>query len=109
MSMYIVKAELNPMVGGNPEFAPDQELVKGIEADGFLLMTMKDNRPCSAVVHRLTTLELAMLLAEDKSEAGSVIHQAIAIAEGLRKAAEIKNENGKYMMAKELADILRAR
>jgi hypothetical protein len=109
MSKYIIKAEKSPMGASNPEFAPSQDLVNGIEADGFLLMIKKDGRPSAVVIHELTIIELAMMLAADKTEAGSVIRQAIAIAEGLKKANEIKKENDKYMMAKGLADILRAK
>lgn len=109
MSKYIIKAELNPMGGGNPEYAPDQELVKGIEADGFLLMTMKDDRPGAVVIHSITTLDLARMLAGDKSEAGSVIRQAMAISEGLLKAEEIKKTEDRNTMARNLAEILRSK
>ena len=108
MSMYIIKAELNPVGGGNPEFAPGQELVKGIEADGFVLMTLKEGRVGAIVIHRVTTLELAQMLIGDKTEAGSVIQQAIAISEGLNKAKEIAEENSKKQMARELAEMLKA-
>jgi hypothetical protein len=107
MSKYIIKAQLFP-VGGNPDFAPDSEMVNGIEADGFLLMTMKDDRPSVVTIYGMTTMDLARMLAGDKSEASSVIRQAIAIAEGLNKAAEIAKEESKTKMAREIAEMLRS-
>ncbi|MBQ1790163.1 MAG: hypothetical protein II008_08300 [Oscillospiraceae bacterium] len=108
MSKYIIKAQLSP-VGGNPDFAPDSEMVNGIEADGFLLMTMKDDRPSVVTIYGMTTMDLARMLAGDKSEACSVIRQAIAIAEGLNKAAGIAREDGKTKRAREIAEMLRSK
>lgn len=108
MSKYIIKAQLSPVGGGNPDFAPDPQMVNGIEADGFLLMAMKDDRPSVVTIYGMTTLDLARMLAGDKSEAGSVIRQAIAIAEGLLKAEEIKKTEDRNTMARSLAEMLRA-
>lgn len=99
MSKYIIKAQVSPTGECNPEFAPGKELADGIEADGFLIMTMKDDRPYAATMYGLTTLDLARVLANERSEAGSVIWEAIAIAEGLIKSqrdphGEQKNEDG---------------
>lgn len=108
MSKYIVKAETAP--GGNPDFAPDSELVHGIEADGFVILLMKDDRPYCQLINGVTTMDLArMIAADDKSEAGSVISQAIAIAEGLKKAAEIAERYRKDKAARDLVEILRAK
>ena len=107
MSKYIVKADI--MGGGNPDFAPDTRLITGLEADGFLLMVMKDDRPSATVIHNVTTMDLARMIASDESEAGSVIAQAIAIAEGLNKAAEIEKSRQKMNMARGLAEILRGK
>lgn len=84
-------------------------MVNGIEADGFLLMAMKDDRPSVVTIYGMTTLDLARMLAGDKSEAGSVIRQAIAIAEGLNKASEIAKEESKTKMAREIAEMLRCK
>lgn len=108
MSKYIIKAQLSP-VGGNPDFAPDPQMVNGIEADGFLLMAMKDDRPSVTVIHNVTKMDLARMIASDESEAGSVIAQAIAIAEGLNKAAEIAKNDEKKKMARGLAEILKGK
>ncbi len=107
MSKYIVKA--NPVGGGNPEFAPDSKLIRGLEADGFVIMLMKDDRPSATVIHNVTTMDLARMIASDESEAGSVIAQAIAIAEGLNKAAEIAKNDEKKKMARGLAEILKGK
>ena len=84
-------------------------MVNGIEADGFLLMTMKDDRPSVVTIYGMTTMDLARMLAGDKSEACSVIRQAIAIAEGLNKAAEIAKKESQTKMAREIAEMLRSK
>ena len=108
MSKYIIKAQLSPC-GGNPDFAPVSEMVNGIEADGFLLMTMKDDRPSVVTIYGMTTMDLARMLAGDKFEASSVIRQAIAIAEGLNKAAEIAKKESETKMATKIAEMLRSK
>ena len=107
MSKYIVKADI--MGGGNPEYAPDKELQDGLESDGFLLMTMKDGQPAAVVLMGITTLDLARMLAGGSDDGRSVIQQAIAIADGLRKAAEIDKEHTKMKHAREIADMLMAK
>ena len=109
MGKYIITAQNNPLGGGNPEFAPDPRLQTGIQADGFLLMTMENDKPKCAVISGLTTLELARLLADYKSEAGNIVQQAIVIAEGLNKAMEIAKEAEKRNMAKDLVEMLKIR
>ena len=92
----------------NPEYDPDEMLKRGMEVDGFLLLTFKGGDPHSTSMMGCTTLEIARLIAGDKTEAGSTIRQAIAIAEGLMKAEEIYRKDNSNRMAKELADMLRA-
>ena len=108
MNKYIVKADMQAG-GGSPEYAPDRQLRDGLECDGFLLMTMRDGRPGAVVIMGVTTLDLARLLADGSSDGGSTIHQAIAIADGLRKAVEIDKEYTKTKHAREIADMLMAR
>jgi hypothetical protein len=109
MSKYIIKTQVSPTGECNPDFAPDPQKANGIEADGFLIMTMKDDRPNATTVYGLSTLDLARMLASERSEAGSVIWEAIAIAEGLIKAKEIHMESRKTRMARELAEMLKSR
>ena len=104
MSDYTIKAEMNP--GGNPEYAPQKEMRDGIEADGFLLIAIKDGKPACTVIHHMTTMEIAQAIAGDPSEGGSVIRQAVAIAEGIDKAMKIAEAERKTRVAKELADML---
>lgn len=95
--------------GCNPEYAPDELLNKGLETDGFLLCAFKDGRPQATTLMGCTTLEIATLFAADKSEAGSVIRQAMAIAEGILKAVEIKKTEDRNTMARSLAEMLRCK
>lgn len=106
---YIIKTELSPVGGGNPEFAPDPDMVKGIEADGYLLLTLKDGDPACACIQGVTTVELARMLAGDDSEAGSTVRQAMAIAEGLIRAKEILKTERKSNLARELAEMMRGK
>ena len=69
-------------------------------------MTMRDGRPGAVVIMGVTTLDLARLLADGSSDGGSTIHQAIAIADGLRKAAEIEKEYKKIKSAREIVEML---
>ena len=66
-------------------------------------------QPGAVVIMGVTTLDLARMLADGSSDGGSTIHQAIAIADGLRKAAEIDKEYTKTKHAREIADMLMAR
>lgn len=88
MSKYRIKVELAP--GGNPEFAPDKELLDGVDCEGFLLVTRGCERSRS-IIHNLSILEMAQTLANLMCDlkSGSEIQQALAIAEGLKKAREI--------------------
>ena len=107
MSKYIIS--VNSAGNSNPEFDPDERMQKGLDADGFVLMTFRNGDPHGVILMGVTVLEIARLMAADKSEAGSVIRQAIAIAEGLNKAEEIKKQDDKNKVARELADMLRMR
>lgn len=107
MKKYIVKADI--MGEGNPEYAPDKELRNGMECDGFLLLTWKDGKPHSTVVQNLTVMDMAQIIAHDDSQAGSAVAQAIAIAEGIRKARKICKEFRTETAAREIAEMLRSK
>jgi len=107
MKKYVISVK--GAEGCNPEYAPDKELQDGLESDGFLLMTMKDGRPGAVVLMGITTLDLAKMLAGGSDDGSSVIQQAIAIADGLRKAAEIDKEHTKMKHAREIVDMLTAK
>ena len=72
-------------------------------------MTFKDGKPYCVIIHDITTLDLARMLANKEDEANSTIWQAIAIAEGLNKASEIMEDSKKKNMAKTLAEMLTQR
>ena len=100
MGKYVVKAV---MVEGNPEFGPDEKLVSGLECDGYLVMTAKNGKCSAKTCAGVTVMELACMLADDSDELGSLIRQAIVIAEGLRKASDIHREYEKNKAAQKLA------
>ena len=104
MSKYIIKVQPAEC---NPDFAPDKQLENGIETDGFLMMTMKDEKPHAVIISGMTIDAIARMLAGDETEAGSAIWQAIAIAEGLKRACEIGREYSKKTMARGIAELLR--
>lgn len=107
MSRYRITVNSNG--NGNPEFDPDEKMQKGLDVDGFLLMTFRGGDPHGVFLMGVTTLEIARSIAGDKSEAGSVIHQATAIAEGLRKVEEIEKKDRMDRHARRLADMLTAK
>lgn len=104
MSMY--KITVKGAEDINPEYNPDEQLMNGMDADGFMLIAFRNGKPYSVVISHVTTLELAKAFAdcEDLDEAASVIQQAIAIAEGITKANEISRKNNR---AKRLMDLLK--
>ena len=106
MSKYIVKVEMDPNGDCNPEFGPEKKLEEGLPADGYVILTYRDGKPSATLICGVTIMEIAHMIAGDGSEAGSVIRQSIAIAEGLMKAKEIeKNDNAKRA-AKNIVDLL---
>lgn len=75
----------------NPEFDVSEFLREGIQADGFLLLTTLDGDPAAECINGMTTMELAKFFATN-NEVCSVVQQAAAIGEGMRKADKIKAE-----------------
>lgn len=84
----------------NPEFQ-DEDL-NGMEADGFLLLTMKDGKPDVVVLHGMSINDLSEFFVLD-DECVSILRQASAIAEGRRRAKEIWLEGKKSQMTSEIA------
>ena len=105
MSKYIIKVQGTEDM--NPEFAPASELLNGLEADGFVILGTKNGKHCFTVIHGVSTMDIATMLARDGDESENTIQQAIAIAEGLKKAREIEMNGEKIRMAKGLAEILK--
>lgn len=102
MGKYIIKAD-----SSNPEYAPDSELVKGIEADGFVLLVKHGDKMCDVIIHGVSVIDLARALAAGEDNACSKIWQAVAIAEGLKKAKKIADEEEKTNARRAFAELLR--
>lgn len=73
----------------NPEFDVPETLQKGIQVDGFVLLTTLDGDPAFESMNGMTTIELAKFFCTD-NEVCSILQQAAAIGEGMRKAEKIK-------------------
>lgn len=74
----------------NPEFQ-DSELRKGIIADGYVLLVVRNGKPHLENMNRVTVMEIAQFFDTD-TEACSVLRQASVIGDGLRRAREIRQE-----------------
>jgi hypothetical protein len=75
----------------NPEFDVPETLQKGIQVDGFVLLTTLDGDPAAECMNGMNTIELAKFFCTD-NEVCSILQQAAAIGEGMRKAEKIKAE-----------------
>lgn len=100
MYRYTIKVEAAE--GCNQDFSPDEELREGVNVDGFALLGLRNGHPGVVVIYGVTTMDLATVIGADASEGGSVIRQAAAIAEGIRKAKEIKQQDDRNRNAGEL-------
>lgn len=100
MYRYTIKVEAAE--GCNQDFSPDEELQEGVNVDGFALLGLRNGHLGVVVIYGVTTMDLATVIGADASEGGSVIRQAAAIAEGIRKAKEIKQQDDRNRSAGEL-------
>jgi len=105
MADYLIK--MLPTDECNSEFTPDKNLQEGIEADGVFMMCFEKGDLSFSVLHGITTFQLAKALANDKDPVNSCLHQAVAIADGLRNAMEIKKDFDRNKTAKGIADMFR--
>lgn len=83
---YTIRVE-----GGNPEFDELGDLGEGVQADGFVLLVIRDGKPTDEVINGMTTMDLAQFFCTN-TEVCSVLCQAAAISEGMRKASQIREE-----------------
>ena len=83
-----------PAEGSNPEFAPEQELQKGIECYGFVLMTFNEDHELeTALVTNLSIKNICDAVIENCTEGAiSTIRQGFVIAEGFVKASKINSD-----------------
>ena len=89
MERFRVSAE---MIEGNTELGPDQELRDGIECDGCLLILKGAENGTVESVYGMSIMDLARLINNRTSQTGNVLRQAMAIADGMRKAEAIAKE-----------------
>ena len=73
----------------NPEFDVSEWLGEGIQADGFVLLITRDGDPAAGSLNGMSVIELAKFFCKN-DEVCSILQQAAAIGEGLRKAKKIK-------------------
>ena len=85
---------VKPAEGSNPEFAPEEELQKGVECYGYILLTFdKEHELSTAMVGNLSLKNISDAVIENVNEGAiSMIRQGFAIAEGFIKAARIEEE-----------------
>ena len=98
-NIYTIRVE-----SSNPEFEPEGRILDGLEVDGFILLAMKDGKPCVEYIQGVATLDISRFICAG-TECGSVLRQAAAIAEGIRNADRIKKEDDSKLVMNRLADI----
>ena len=86
MSNYVIKIDAE-----NPEMLED-DFKNGIQADGFVLMTIVNGEPNAAYMYKVTTQDVSRFFMTSEGSA-SILRQAAAIAEGYRKAKQIMEED----------------
>lgn len=85
----------------NPEFE-EQVLRDGFEADGFLLLAIKDGKPFYAGVCGMTMMDITRFFMKDDSM-GNMLQQAAVVSEGFRKGQEINRQFKERERAREMA------
>lgn len=84
--MYTIK-----ITSDNPEMQ-ETDLINGIQADGYVLLTYRDGEPCLENIYSLSTEQVARFFIHN-TEGGSILRQAAAISDGYRKACRIRDED----------------
>ncbi len=84
--MYTIK-----ITSDNPEMQ-EEDLINGIQADGYVLLTYKGGEPCLENIYSLSTEQVSRFFIHN-TEGGSILRQAAAISDGYRKACRIKEED----------------
>ena len=97
---YVVK--VTPGENCNEEWTPEEELVDGIEVDGFILIAKRGNDIAAEEIYQMSLMDVATILANN-TELSSFLRQAFAIAEGFRKADEIKKTDERKRIASQIA------
>ena len=84
--MYTIK-----VTSDNPEMQ-EEDLMNGIQADGYVLLTFKDGEPCLENIYSLSTEQVSRFF-NLNTEGSSILRQAAAISDGYRKACRIRDED----------------
>lgn len=84
--MYTIK-----ITSDNPEMQ-EEDLINGIQADGYVLLTFKNGEPYLENIYSLSTEQVSRFFNQN-TEGGSILRQAAAISEGYRKACRIREED----------------
>lgn len=78
----------------NPEYEVDKDIRDGLKADGFLLVTFRDDQPVCELLDGVSVVNLEGWI-ERKTDVGAKMRQAMAIAEGYLKAKDILDKTRK--------------
>ena len=78
----------------NPEYEVDKDIRDGVTADGFLLITFRDEQSVCEVMDGVSVINLVGWI-QSKTGVGAKMRQAMAIAEGYLKARDIMHETRK--------------
>lgn len=82
----------------NEDFAPDTDMVNGIDVDGFILIGFRDKKPWFESIMGISIDEISKWIRRDGPGAKK-IRAACAIAEGEIRAKEItEKDEGGFML-----------
>lgn len=96
---YVIKIE--PGEGCSEEFAPDKLAREGLKCNGYLLIGFnEDGDPAFDTIYGINVMQIAQALAyRGPKNTFSILWQAFAIAEGLKKAYEIRKQEGGFQLS----------
>lgn len=90
MSKYICK--VLPTKECNEDFAPDRDMIEGVELDGFMLIGWRDKQPYFESMMGIRIEDLKKWIWR-KGRGAQKVRAACAVAEGEIRAAEILDED----------------
>lgn len=90
MGKYICK--VLPAEECNKDFAPDRDMIEGVEVDGFMLIGWRDRKPYFESMMGVSIEDLKKWIRR-KSTGAQKVRAASAMAEGEIRAAEIVDED----------------
>jgi hypothetical protein len=89
MGKYICK--VLPTEECNEDFAPDRDMIEGVEVDGFMLICWRDRKPYVESMMGISVADLKKWICQ-KGPGAQKVRAAGAIAEGEIRAMEILDE-----------------